>query len=121
MANPSRGDVWQVDLDPVRGHEQAGVRPCLVISVDPFNRGPADLAIVLPITRKSRFSPLTRGNRLLVPVYPPEGGLRFPSFIKCYDIRSVSQERFLSKWGTVTDVILAQIDIPLRLLLQLQR
>ena len=30
---PVRGEVWDVDLDPVVGHEQAGKRPALVVSV----------------------------------------------------------------------------------------
>ena len=41
-----RGEIWTVDLNPVKGREQAGVRPVLVLS-------PADdtLAIVLPISQ----------------------------------------------------------------------
>jgi mRNA interferase MazF len=31
--------VWLVDLDPTRGHEQAGVRPAVVVSTDVFNAG----------------------------------------------------------------------------------
>ena len=46
MAGPARGEVWSVDLDPVRGHEQAGTRPALVVSVDEFNEGPADLVVI---------------------------------------------------------------------------
>lgn len=44
--SPKRGDIWFVDLNPVKGREQAGVRPVLVLS-------PADetLAIVLPISQ----------------------------------------------------------------------
>ncbi|MGB4437422.1 MAG: type II toxin-antitoxin system PemK/MazF family toxin, partial [Acetomicrobium sp.] len=33
MAEPSRGEIWLVDLNPVRGHEQAGRRPALVVSI----------------------------------------------------------------------------------------
>ena len=42
---PQRGEIWSVDLNPVKGREQAGVRPVFVLS-------PADesLAIVLPTT-----------------------------------------------------------------------
>ena len=29
---PSRGEIWLVDLNPARGHEQAGKRPALVVS-----------------------------------------------------------------------------------------
>lgn len=40
----ARGEVWTVSLDPVRGHEQAGTRPALIVSVGSFNQGPAGLA-----------------------------------------------------------------------------
>ena len=79
-----RGEVWMVDFDPTKGHEQAGRRPALVISVDAFNSGPAELVIVLPITSKAK------GVRSHVEVHPPEAGLTVKSFIKCEDVRSVA-------------------------------
>lgn len=57
MNPPARGEVWLADLNPTRGHEQAGRRPVLVVSEDLFNRGPAGLAIVLPMTSTVRDVP----------------------------------------------------------------
>ena len=74
---PKRGEVWVADLDPVRGHEQAGRRPVLIVSVDSFNAGPAQLVYVVPLTRTDRGVPLH------VAIAPPEGGLRAPSVILC--------------------------------------
>lgn len=37
MARILRGDIWWADLDPTRGHEQAGRRPILILSDDIFN------------------------------------------------------------------------------------
>jgi mRNA interferase MazF len=37
MAFPLRGEVWMIDLDPTRGHEQGGKRPGLIVSDDVFN------------------------------------------------------------------------------------
>ena len=51
---PLRGDVWDLDLDPIQGHEQAGSRPALILSVDLFNEGPAELVVVVPLTRTQR-------------------------------------------------------------------
>ncbi len=84
VPNPSRGDVWLADLDPVFGHEQGGRRPVLVLSSDPFNSGRAGLVVVLPITTKTRALPLH------ILVQPPEGGLRLPSAILCDAIRSIA-------------------------------
>jgi mRNA interferase MazF len=111
--SPSRGDVWLLDLDPTRGHEQAGRRPCVVVSVDLFNRGPSGLSVVLPIT--TRF----RGIPFHVAVNPPEGGLRSRSFIKCEDLRSVSKERFVERWGTVSPATMNLVEDRLRILLGL--
>src|SRR5215468_3505344 len=95
LPRPSRGEVWFLNLDPTQGGEQAGSRPALVISVDAFNHGPADLVVVLPITSQPKGIPFH------VAVAPPEGGVRQPSFIKCEDVRSVSRSRFGERWGTV--------------------
>jgi mRNA interferase MazF len=70
-----RGEIWSTDLNPVRGYEQAGKRPCLVVSVDLFHQGASGLAIVLPVTSKSKGIPF------YVRIDPPEGGVKMPSFI----------------------------------------
>ena len=79
--------MWLVDLNPVRGHEQAGKRPSLVISVDLFNQGASGLVVVLPLTSKEKGIPFH------VELNPPEGGLKVRSFVKCEDVRSISVER----------------------------
>ena len=111
--DPSRGDVWLVDLNPVRGHEQAGQRPALVVSVDLFNHGPAGLVVLLPITSRPKGIPFH------VAVKRSEGGLTRPSFIKCEDIRSVSKERLSRRLGSVTPAILEAVEDRLRILLNL--
>ncbi|MBC7343343.1 MAG: type II toxin-antitoxin system PemK/MazF family toxin [Clostridia bacterium] len=111
MRTPLRGEVWLVDLDPVGGSEQAGRRPGLVVSVDLFNRGPADLVVVIPLTTREKGIPWH------VAVEPPEGGLKEKSFIKCEDLRSVAKERLLSRLGAVSAETLAAVEDRLRILL----
>lgn len=65
MDNPVRGENWLIDLNPTRGHEQGGRRPGLVVSVDLFNKGPAGLVIVLPITTKEKGIPYSRPPLIL--------------------------------------------------------
>ncbi len=113
MKAPSRGDVWLVDLSPTRGHEQAGRRPALVVSVDLFNGGPAGLVVVLPITSKGK------GVSFHVPVNPPEGGLRQVSFVKCEGVRSVSTERLIELYGVASSETLRAVEDRLRILLGL--
>jgi len=109
----ARGDIWTVSFDPVRGHEQSGTRPALVVSVDLFNHGPAGLVVVLPITSRAK------GISLHVSVSPPEGGLTLPSFIKCEDIRSVSIDRLVRRLGSVGPQTLSLVEDRLRILLKL--
>lgn len=113
MAAPLRGEVWIVDLSPVRGREQAGRRPALVVSVDMFNRGPAELVVVLPITTKEKGVPLH------VRIDPPEGGVKETSFIKCEDIRSISTQRLAVRLGIVSARTMALVEDRVRVLLGL--
>jgi mRNA interferase MazF len=113
MDNPLRGEIWLVDLNPTRGHEQAGRRPGLVVSVDLFNQGPAGLAVVIPITTREKGIPFH------VEIKIPEGGLTKRSFIKCEDIRSISKERLAQKLGRVSRSTMAAVEDRLRILLDL--
>ena len=112
-ASPKRGEIWTVDFDPTRGHEQAGKRPALVLSATLFNQGPAGLAVVLPITSKNKHIPWH------VAIAPQDGGLPRVSFIKCEDIRSIAAERLSKRWGMVSAASLAQVEDRLRTLLEL--
>ncbi len=111
--HPLRGEVWLADLDPTRGHEQAGRRPVLVISDDVFNRGPAELVIVVPITSRNR------GIRSRVVVKPPEGGLLHESTIICEGVRSVARERLSHRLGAVGSPSLHEVERILRHLMNL--
>ena len=112
-SSPLRGEVWMLNFDPTRGHEQAGTRPALILSVDVFNSGPADLVILLPITSRSK------GIRSHVAVQPPEGGLSAVSYIKCEDIRSVAKERLQRRLGNISATTMAEVEDKLRILLNL--
>ena len=111
---PSRGEIWQVDLDPVQGHEQADRRPAVVVSVNGLNHSAAELVILLPITSGHKKV------RSHVPVQPPEGGLGRTSYVKCEDVRSVSTTRLRKRVGAVAEETMRAIEDRLRLLLDLR-
>jgi mRNA interferase MazF len=116
VADPARGEIWLADLNPTRGHEsrQGGSqRPVLVISEDLFNKGPADLVIVLPITSTYRGVPSH------VPIKPPEGGTKNSSVILCEAVRSIAKERLMRRWGKVYPTTLAAVEDRLRILMGL--
>jgi mRNA interferase MazF len=108
---PARqGEVWFADLEPTQGREQAGLRPVLVLSVDQLGAGPSELAIVVPLTRTERPSPL------YVAVDPPEGGLRERSFAMPEMVRSLWRGRLVERWGRVTASTLREVGGRVRLL-----
>jgi mRNA interferase MazF len=112
---PQRGEVWLVDLNPARGHEQGRERPALIISNDQFNNGPAGLVVVVPLTTKERAR-----MPLRVRIDPPEGGLKETSFALCEAVRSISKKRLLDgPWGQVSSRSLASVAYRVRALLDL--
>lgn len=113
MNHASRGEIWLVSLNPTQGREQAGTRPALVISVDIFNHGAAELVVVIPITSKAKGIPLH------VEIEPPEGGLTLTSFVKCEDVRSISTSRLAKRLGKVSPQTIDMVEDRLRILLGL--
>jgi mRNA interferase MazF len=113
MADPRRGEIWLADLRPTRGREQSGRRPVLVLSVDRFNSGPANLVVILPITSTIRDIPLQ------VRVEKGNGGVRNDSAILCEAIRSISKERLLARWGALSKATMIEVEDRLRILLDL--
>lgn len=110
---PTRGSVWRIDPDPVRGHEQGRARPAVIVSADTFNTGPSTLVIVCPMTTADRRIPYH------VRVDPPEGGLRATSFVLCDQVRAISVGRLISLLGALGPASMASIDDRLRILLDL--
>ena len=111
MTTPRRGEIWWVDLNPTRGHEQSGKRPGLVISDDIFNEGPAELVVVLPLTTRDKKIPVHEK------IIPPEGGLADISYIKCEDIRSVSKKRLSARIGKVEERTMLAVQEKIKILL----
>ncbi|MGH2452200.1 MAG: type II toxin-antitoxin system PemK/MazF family toxin [bacterium] len=91
----SRGDIFWADLNPVRGHEQAGLRPVLVISHDVFNAR-SGTVIALAITSQ----PQRAGFPLTIQLE----SVRLPrsSWIKISQIRTLSTERLDRRLGTIS-------------------
>jgi mRNA interferase MazF len=108
----AQGEVWFASLDPIIGRGQAGRRPVLIVSVDQLGTGPSKLAIAVPITSRSH------GQRIHVPVNPPEGGVRADSHIMPEQVRCIARERLIECWGKVSP---ATLDAVLHRILVLTR
>ena len=53
---PRQKDIVFIDFNPTKGHEQKGLRPCIVISNNIFNRN-TKMVIVCPITSNEKEFP----------------------------------------------------------------
>jgi len=86
MAGILRGEIRWADLNPVRGHEQAGLRPVLILSHDIFNeRSGTVIAVVITSQPQKAGFPLTLGLKSV--------NLPKKSWIKISQIRTLSVER----------------------------
>ncbi len=86
MARILRGGIYWADLNPVRGSEQAGVRPVLIISQDIFNeRSNTVIALALSSQPQKAGFPLT--FELDNPELPKK------SWVKISQIRTLAVER----------------------------
>lgn len=102
MAAVLRGDVVWADLNPVRGSEQAGLRPVLVLSADVFNRH-SGTVVAVAITSQ----PPRAGFPLTLPLSDPK--LPKKSWVTLGQIRTLSTERLGKRLARATPDELEQV------------
>ena len=102
MARILRGEIRWADLNPARGHEQAGLRPVLVLSQDVFNeRSGTVIAVALTSQPQRAGFPLT--HELV------SSKLQKQSWVKISQIRTLSVERIGARLGRATPEDLALV------------
>ena len=94
MARILRGDIYWTELNPTKGHEQAGVRPVVIISHDVFNNksGTVIAMAITSLPQRAGF-PLTHKLR--------SGDLPKQSWVKISQVRTISTSRLDKKVGRV--------------------
>ncbi len=109
-----RGTVVLVEFDPTVGHEQRGVRPCIVVSDSAVNADQRfPLIAVVPVTA-------TPGQGALYPeLLPGRSGLAKTSYALVDQLRSVDKRRLRRVFGRVSSDELAAVDQGLELFLGL--
>jgi mRNA interferase MazF len=102
MARILRGEIRWADLNPVRGNEQAGLRPVLILSHDVFNaRSGTVIAVAITSQPQRAGFPLT--------LEFASSGLPKQSWIKISQIRTLSVERIGTKITEANPEELAQV------------
>jgi len=96
MARVLRGEIRWADLNPVRGHEQAGRRPVLILSHDIFNERSGTVIAMAMTSQEPRAGfPLTLESRA--------EGLMKRSWIKISQVRTLSVDRIGARLARAAD------------------
>ncbi len=98
-------EIWYANLNPIKGHEQSGIRPVVIVSGNNLNDH-SNLKIVCPLTssikdytgtlllKKDRINKLTKDSEVLV-----------------FQIRAIDESRLINMIGTITDQQMKRIRI----------
>ena len=80
-----RGAIYFVNLNPVKGREQSGKRPVLVLSIDAINQ----LPLVVTVVVGTKGENISRDYPTNVRVSTEESGLPLETVFLCFQIRSL--------------------------------
>ena len=109
-----RGEVYNARLDPTVGSEQSGIRPVVIVSRDAINdHSPVVLAVPCTTFRGQRVFPSQ------VVVRAGEGGLAVDTVLMAEQVRTLDKARVLTIRGTLTAPVLRQLDLALKIALDL--
>ena len=109
MKTIKRGQIYYADLSPVKGSEQGGHRPVLIIQNDVGNKF-APTVIIAVIT--------SRHTKAKLPTHiwlNAECGLPKESMVECEQVRTIDKSRLKSFMGAVSDEVMNEIDKGLKI------
>lgn len=111
-----QSEVWLINLDPTIGAEIKKIRPAIIVSDDSLGKLP--LRVIVPITDwKVRYAIAP----WMIKISPnSKNGLIKDSSADCFQVRSVSQERFIKKIGGVSEIIMTEIKVGLSKILSIE-
>jgi len=94
-----QGEIWIVNLDPTVGSEMKKSRPCIILNSNTI--GKLALKVIAPLRDfKKHYAQVP----WMVKIEPSlENGLKKPSCIDLFQIRSLSQKRLALKVGKVDE------------------
>jgi mRNA interferase MazF len=118
----SRGQIYLVDLDPVHGRKQKGVRPVLVVSADAINRQP----LVVTVVAGTDAAHVPRDYPTNIRVPARESGLPKDTIFLCFQLGALGPTRFrdprtglVKPVGQLSVARMAEVDTALRAVLSL--
>ncbi|MEA3248259.1 MAG: type II toxin-antitoxin system PemK/MazF family toxin [Nanoarchaeota archaeon] len=110
-----RGDIFLTNLEPIKGNEQGGTRPCLIIQNNQGNLY-SPLTILAPITSKI----FIREYPTNVFISKKESKLKKDSTVLLNQIRTIDKRRLMKKIGSLDIFTIGKVDIALRISLGIE-
>jgi len=115
ISDIKRGDIVLVNLEPVKGSEQGGTRPCLIIQNNLGNKY-SPTTIIAPITSK-KFSREFPTN---VDLLKEDSKLDKDSTILLNQIATIDKARIIKKLGFLNGEIMRKVDLAIKVSLDLE-
>ena len=110
-----RGEIWLINLEPTVGAEIRKSRPAIIVNDDRLGKLP--LKIIVPLTDwKERYSIAPWMIKIDV---TPKNKLTKVSSADCFQVRSVSEERFVKRIGELSIENMIAIEKSLALVLRI--
>lgn len=109
------GDIYSIEIPPSNGHEQAGMRPAIIVQAPGFEKQ-LPTVLIVPLTSQlaAQFFP---GTFLISP--DSENGLTMPSVALVFQLRAIDKRRLRRKIGRLNAQPLAELHQQLKALMQL--
>lgn len=92
----NKGDIWQVEIPASNGHEQAGIRPCILVADTTTS-----ICIVIPITSNGVA---TRFPYTVIIKQSKDNGLGKDSVALVFHIRAIDKKRLKKKIGIIENM-----------------
>ena len=104
-----QNEIWLINLDPTIGAEIKKTRPAVIVNDNALGKLP--LKIIVPVTDWKEHYQVAPW---MIKVSPSaENGLSKLSSVDCFQIRSVSETRFVKRLGNIDDITHEKIKIAL--------
>ena len=115
MKAPKRGEIYLIDLNPVKGSEQGKTRPCLIVQNNLGNKY-SPTTIILPITTK------IPKKKYPTDIFIPKevSNLNHNSVALANQIRTVDKSRLIKKLGKIPIRIVQQVNYAIMVSLALE-
>jgi mRNA interferase MazF len=104
-----QNEIWLINLDPTVGAEIKKIRPAIIVNDNALGKLP--LKIIVPVTDWKEAYTIAPWMVRILP--DEENGLTKTSSADCFQVRSVSQERFIRKIGVVSSATAEKIKLSL--------